>query len=66
VEESEYSEGKDLFEHDVAYSTVRAPIGIGRLQGNCGKANILGRSSARYATSIQGADLDGWRKLAVD
>ena len=61
VEESEYSEGPRLWEHDVAYAN-----GAGtnwywkRCKGTGGKANFWGRSSCRYGDiDFKAASLDG-------
>src|SRR6202795_3984201 len=61
VEESEYSEGKDLFEHDVAYSNGPGTDWYWkRCKATGGKANFWGRSSARYGDiDFKAADLDG-------
>jgi choline dehydrogenase-like flavoprotein len=62
VEESEYSEGKDLFEHDVAYSNAPGTDWYWkRCKATGGKANFWGRSSARYGDiDFKAADLDGF------
>src|SRR2546426_1413305 len=62
VEESEYSEGKDLFEHDVAYSNGPGTDWYWkRCKATGGKANFWGRSSARYGDiDFKAADLDGF------
>ncbi len=49
VEESEYSEASDIFEHDVAYSNAPGTDWYWkRCKGTGGKANFWGRSSARF------------------
>ena len=62
VEESEYSEGSDLFEHDVAYSNAPGTDWYWkRCKGTGGKANFWGRSSARFGDiDFKAADLDGF------
>ena len=62
VEESEYSEGSDLFEHDVAYSNEPGTDWYWkRCKGTGGKANFWGRSSARFGDiDFKAADLDGF------
>ena len=62
VEESEYSEGGDLFEHDVAYSNAPGTDWYWkRCKATGGKANFWGRSSARYGDiDFKAADLDGF------
>jgi choline dehydrogenase-like flavoprotein len=62
VEESEYSQGKDLFEHDVAYSNAPGTDWYWkRCKATGGKANFWGRSSARYGDiDFKAADLDGF------
>ena len=62
VEESEYSEGRDLFEHDVAYSNAPGTDWYWkRCKATGGKANFWGRSSARYGDiDFKAADLDGF------
>src|SRR6266700_4064630 len=62
VEESEYSEGRDLFEHDVAYSTAPGTDWYWkRCKATGGKANFWGRSSARFGDiDFKAADLDGF------
>jgi choline dehydrogenase-like flavoprotein len=62
VEESEYSEGKDLFEHDVTYSNAPGTDWYWkRCNATGGKANFWGRSSARYGDiDFKAADLDGF------
>src|ERR1700758_3028734 len=62
VEESEYSEGRDLFEHDVAYSNAPGTDWYWkRCKGTGGKANFWGRSSARFGDiDFKAADLDGF------
>src|SRR5258708_13021133 len=46
VEESEYSEGRDLFEHDVAYSNAPGTDWYWkRRKATAAKANFWGRSS---------------------
>ena len=61
VEESEYSEGRDLFEHDVAYSNGPGTDWYWkRCIATGGKANFWGRSSARFGDiDFKAADLDG-------
>src|SRR6266849_2786271 len=61
VEESEYSEGRDLFEHDVAYSNGPGTDWYWkRCKATGGKANFWGRSSARFGDiDFKAADLDG-------
>ena len=62
VEESEYSEGHDLFEHDVAYSNAPGTDWYWkRCKATGGKANFWGRSSARFGDiDFKAADLDGF------
>ena len=62
VEESEYSEGRDLFEHDVAYSNAPGTDWYWkRCKATGGKANFWGRSSARFGDiDFKAADLDGF------
>ena len=49
VEESEYNEGPELFEHDVAYSNAPGTDWYWkRCKATGGKANFWGRSSARF------------------
>src|SRR5437660_9674247 len=62
VEESEYSEGRDLFEHDVAYSNSPGTDWYWkRCKATGGKANFWGRSSARFGDiDFKAADLDGF------
>ena len=62
VEESEYSEGSDLFEHDVAYSNAPGTDWYWkRCKATGGKANFWGRSSARFGDiDFKAADLDGF------
>ncbi len=62
VEESEYSESSDIFEHDVAYSNEPGTDWYWkRCKGTGGKANFWGRSSARYGDiDFKAADLDGF------
>ena len=61
VEESEYSEASDLFEHDVAYSNAPGTDWYWkRCKATGGKANFWGRSSARFGDiDFKAADLDG-------
>jgi choline dehydrogenase-like flavoprotein len=61
VEESEYSDGRDLFEHDVAYSNEPGTDWYWkRCKATGGKANFWGRSSARFGDiDFKAADLDG-------
>jgi choline dehydrogenase-like flavoprotein len=61
VEESEFSEGRDLFEHDVAYSNESGTDWYWkRCIATGGKANFWGRSSARFGDiDFKAADLDG-------
>lgn len=61
VEESEYSEGKDLFEHDVEYANGPGTDWYWkRCKATGGKANFWGRSSARFGDiDFKAADLDG-------
>ena len=61
VEESEYSEGRDLFEHDIAYSNAPGTDWYWkRCKTTGGKANFWGRSSARFGDiDFKAADLDG-------
>ena len=69
VEESEYSEGRDLFEHDVAYSNAPGTDWYWkRCKATGGKANFWGRSSARFGDiDFKAADLDGFgENWAVD
>ena len=62
VEESEYSEGRDLFEHDVEYSNAAGTDWYWkRCKATGGKANFWGRSSARYGDiDFKAAELDGF------
>ena len=62
VEESEYSEGRDLFEHDVDYSNAPGTDWYWkRCKATGGKANFWGRSSARFGDiDFKAADLDGF------
>jgi choline dehydrogenase-like flavoprotein len=62
VEESEYNEGPELFEHDVAYSNSPGTDWYWkRCKGTGGKANFWGRSSARYGDiDFKAASLDGF------
>ena len=62
VEESEYSEGRDLFEHDIAYSNAPGTDWYWkRCKATGGKANFWGRSSARFGDiDFKAADLDGF------
>ena len=62
VEESEYSDGKDLFEHDIAYSNAPGSDWYWkRCKATGGKANFWGRSSARFGNiDFKAADLDGF------
>lgn len=62
VEESEFSEGRDLFEHDVAYSNEPGTDWYWkRCIATGGKANFWGRSSARFGDiDFRAADLDGF------
>jgi choline dehydrogenase-like flavoprotein len=62
VEESEYSEGRDLFEHDIAYSNSPGTDWYWkRCKATGGKANFWGRSSARFSDiDFKAADLDGF------
>ena len=62
VEESEYSEGRNLFEHDVAYSNAPGTDWYWkRCKATGGKANFWGRSSARFGDiDFKAADLDGF------
>ena len=62
VEESEYSEGRDLFEHDIAYSNSPGTDWYWkRCKATGGKANFWGRSSARFGDiDFKAADLDGF------
>ena len=61
VEESEYSEGRDLFEHDIAYSNAPGTDWYWkRCKATGGKANFWGRSSARFGDiDFKAADRDG-------
>ena len=61
VEESEYSEGRDLFEHDIAYSNAPGTDWYWkRCKTTGGKANFWGRSSARFGDiDFKAAELDG-------
>lgn len=61
VEESEYSEGRDLFEHDVTYTNAPGTDWYWkRCKATGGKANFWGRSSARFGDiDFKAADLDG-------
>src|SRR5713101_1204352 len=62
VEEGEYTEGPELFEHDVAYSNAPGTDWYWkRCKGTGGKANFWGRSSARYGDiDFKAASLDGF------
>jgi len=62
VEESEYSEGSDIFEHDIAYSNEPGTDWYWkRCKATGGKANFWGRSSARFGDiDFKAADLDGF------
>jgi choline dehydrogenase-like flavoprotein len=62
VEESEYNEGPELFEHDVAYSNAPGTDWYWkRCKATGGKANFWGRSSARFGDiDFKAADLDGY------
>lgn len=62
VEESEYSEGRDMFEHDIAYSNSPGTDWYWkRCKATGGKANFWGRSSARHGDiDFKAADLDGF------
>ena len=62
VEESEYNEGPELFEHDVAYSNAPGTDWYWkRCKATGGKANFWGRSSARFGDiDFKAADLDGF------
>lgn len=62
VEESEYSEGRDLFEHDIAYSNSPGTDWYWkRCKATGGKANFWGRSSARFGDiDFKAANLDGF------
>ncbi len=61
VEESEYSEGRDLFEHDITYSIAPGSDWYWkRCKATGGKANFWGRSSARFGDiDFKAAELDG-------
>jgi choline dehydrogenase-like flavoprotein len=62
VEESEYSEARDLFEHDIAYCTAPGTDWYWkRCKATGGKANFWGRSSARFGDiDFKAAELDGF------
>jgi choline dehydrogenase-like flavoprotein len=62
VEEGEYTEGPELFEHDIAYSNASGTDWYWkRCKGTGGKANFWGRSSARYGDiDFKAASLDGF------
>jgi choline dehydrogenase-like flavoprotein len=62
VEESEYSEGRDLFEHDVDYSNAPGTDWYWKsCKATGGKANFWGRSSARFGDiDFKAAGLDGF------
>jgi choline dehydrogenase-like flavoprotein len=62
VEESEYSEATDLWEHDVAYANAPGTDWYWkRCKGTGGKANFWGRSSARFGDiDFKAADFDGF------
>jgi choline dehydrogenase-like flavoprotein len=61
VEESEYSDGPEIWEHDVAYSNAPGTDWYWkRCKGTGGKANFWGRSAARFGDiDFKAADLDG-------
>jgi choline dehydrogenase-like flavoprotein len=62
VEESEYSQGRDLFEHEVAYSNAPGTDWYWkRCKATGGKANFWGRSSCRFGDiDFKAAELDGF------
>jgi choline dehydrogenase-like flavoprotein len=62
VEESEYNEGPELFEHEVDYSNAAGTDWYWkRCKGTGGKANFWGRSSARFGDiDFKAASLDGF------
>jgi choline dehydrogenase-like flavoprotein len=62
VEETEYSEGPHLWEHDVIYTNAPGTDwGWKRCKGTGGKANFWGRSSARFGEiDFKAASLDGF------
>src|SRR5258708_2220638 len=62
VEEGEYTEGPELFEHDIAYSNAPGTDWYWkRCKGTGGKANFWGRSSARYGDiDFKAASRDGF------
>ena len=62
VEESEYNEGPELFEHEVDYSNAPGTDWYWkRCKGTGGKANFWGRSSARFGDiDFKAASLDGF------
>ena len=62
VEESEYCEGAELFEHEVEYSNAPGTDWYWkRCKGTGGKANFWGRSSARFGDiDFKAASLDGF------
>lgn len=62
VEESEFSEGPHLWEHDVIYTNAPGTDWYWkRCKGTGGKANFWGRSSARYGDiDFKAASLDGF------
>lgn len=62
VEESEYSENRDLFEHDITYSNAPGTDWYWkRCKATGGKTNFWGRSSARFGDiDFKAADLDGF------
>jgi choline dehydrogenase-like flavoprotein len=62
IEESEYSDGPEIWEHDVAYANAPGTDWYWkRCKGTGGKANFWGRSSARFGDiDFKAADLDGF------
>ncbi len=61
VEESEFSEGSGIWEHDIAYANAPGTDWYWkRCKGTGGKANFWGRSSARFGDiDFKAASLDG-------
>ena len=62
VEESEYSDGSEIWEHDITYSNAPGTDWYWkRCKGTGGKANFWGRSSARFGEiDFKAADRDGF------
>ena len=62
VEESEYSDGSEIWEHDISYCNAPGTDWYWkRCKGTGGKANFWGRSSARFGDiDFKAADLDGF------